>query len=157
MVELDEIDYGILQLLQRDARNTTPVDMADQLPVSAQTIRNRISGLQDNDVIEGYVPIINYENAGFPIRLRFVCTAPVKERSDLATEALEISNVVHVQEILSGKENLHVVAVTNSSEEITEIAESLSELGLRLESERLMGKSHHRPFNHFGTDIVDEQ
>ncbi|MFC7194338.1 Lrp/AsnC family transcriptional regulator [Halosimplex aquaticum] len=69
MVELDEIDYGILQLLQRDARNTTPVDMADQLPVSAQTIRNRISGLQDNDVIEGYVPIINYENAGFPIRL----------------------------------------------------------------------------------------
>ncbi|WP_459193809.1 Lrp/AsnC family transcriptional regulator [Halosimplex sp. J119] len=155
MAELDEIDYGILQLLQRDARNTTPVDMADELPVSAQTIRNRISDLQAEGVIEGYIPIINYENAGFPIRLRFVCTAPVKERSALAERALEIANVVHVQEILSGNENLHVVAVTNSSEEITEIAENLSDLGLRLESERLMGASHYRPFNHFGTGVVD--
>lgn len=69
MNNLDDIDSSILQLLQQDARNQTTVEMADVLPVSDQTIRNRISILEEQGVIDGYVPVIDYAEAGFAIRL----------------------------------------------------------------------------------------
>lgn len=157
MVDLDELDFGILHLLQGDARNQTPVDMADHLPVSDQTIRNRIEKLEETGVIEGYVPLINYEEAGFPIRLEFSCTAPVQQRKELAKDVLEIDHVVRVEEMLSAKENLHVLAVTNDSDEINEITSKLDALGLSIESERLMRYAHVRPFNHFGESMVSEE
>jgi DNA-binding Lrp family transcriptional regulator len=155
MVDLDELDFGILHLLQQDARNQTPVDMAEQLPVSAQTVRNRIQNMKDSGVIEGYVPLINYEEAGFPIRLKYCCTAPVDRRKELAEEALQIPHIVMVEEMLSAKENVHPVAVTNNAEEISEVTEALDDLGLTIESERLMRTKYVRPFNHFGESMIE--
>lgn len=157
MVELDEIDYGILHLLQEDARHQTPVDIADHLPVSAQTIRNRIDNMEERGVIEGYVPVINYQSAGFPIRLEFTCTAPVQRRQELAEKVLELPHIVRVEEMLSARENLRPLAVTNNSEEINEIASELDALGLTIEDERLIRHGHKQPFNHFGEKIVSEE
>ena len=94
---LDELDYGILHLLQGDARHTSPVDTAKKLPVTDTTIRNRIQNMEDRGVIEKYVPVIDCEKAGFPLRVKFSCTAPVEERSDLAREALQIPHVVDAE------------------------------------------------------------
>lgn len=157
MVDLDDIDHGILQLLQRDARHQTPVNMAESLPVTDQTIRNRIENLEGEEVIEGYIPLINYQKAGFSIRLQYVCTAPVQEREELGEKALEITNVVRVEEMLSARENLQILAVTNDSEEINTITEELDDLGLTIESERLMRNARSRPFNHFGVGMVSEE
>lgn len=157
MVDLDDIDYGILQLLQRDARHQSPVDMAEQLPVTDQTIRNRIENLEAEGVIEGYVPLLNYQNAGFSIRLQYICTAPVQKREELGEKALEITNVVRVEEMLSARENLQILAVTNDSESINTITEELDDLGLTIESERLMRYARSRPFNHFGIGMVTDE
>lgn len=157
MPELDEVDYGILQLLQSDARHQTPVDMAESLPVSAQTVRNRIEKLEETGVIEGYVPVIGYDAAGFPMRVRFRCTAPVNRRTELAEEALQIPNVVRVEEMLSARENLIPMAVTRSADEITAVTEALDDLGLRIESEQLLRTRHLRPFNHFESEAVSEE
>lgn len=157
MADLDELDYGILQLLQTDARGQSPVKMAERLPVTDQTIRNRIENMEESGVIEGYVPLINYEKAEFPIRLQFTCTAPVQKREELANEALEISHVVRVEEMLSAQENIRVLAVTNTSEDINDLAEKLDDLGLAIEREQLMRRAYVRPFNHFGTEFLDEE
>ena len=157
MVALDEIDYGILHLLQQDARHLTPVDMAERLPVSAQTVRNRISRMEDEGVLKGYVPILDYQAAGFAIRLQFTCTAPVQNRGELASAALEIDNVVNVEEMLTAQDNVRVLAVTNDTDEINEIASKLDELGLVIESERLQRTEHRRPFNHFGAKVPDDE
>jgi Lrp/AsnC family transcriptional regulator, leucine-responsive regulatory protein len=157
MSDIDDLDFRILHLLQEDARHRTPVDMAEELPVSAQTIRNRITKMENSGVIEGYAPIINYEKAGFPIRLRFTCTAPVQQREELAREALQIPHMVRVEEMLSGSENILPMAVANSSEEITAITTALDDLGLSIESERLQRYEYVRPFNHFAEDISLEE
>ncbi|UTF54751.1 Lrp/AsnC family transcriptional regulator [Natronosalvus rutilus] len=157
MAELDEIDYGILHLLQEDARHQTPVDMAEHLPVSAQTVRNRIEKLEEAGVIEGYAPSINYEKAGFPIRLQFICTAPPQQREELAKEILQIDHMVRVDEMLSATENLRSLAVTKDSEEINTITEKLHELGLTIEREQLQRYEHNRPFNHFGEETISEE
>jgi len=57
---LDEVDRGILFVLQQDARNTTIAEIADEVEVSSSTVRNRIDRLEDEGVIEGYYPKINY-------------------------------------------------------------------------------------------------
>lgn len=154
---LDELDMSILHLLQEDARHETPVDIAEKLPVTDQTVRNRIQDLEERGIIEGYAPNINYEKAGFPIRLQFTCTAPVQERAELAEAALEISNVVRVEEMLSAKENVQVLAIAREAEVLNEITEQLDELGLTIESERLQRRGHLRPFNHFGTNMISSE
>lgn len=153
---LDETDLGILHLLQKDARNNTPVDIARQLPVSDQTVRNRIAKMERMGVLEGYVPVINYRNAGFSIRLEFCCTAPLQRREELAQAALELPHVVRVEEMLSSHENVRVLAVSNDSDEINEIATKIDELGLTIVSERLRRCAYVQPFNHFGEGIVSD-
>lgn len=153
---LDEIDYGILHLLQQNARATTPVDMAEQLPVTDTTIRNRIEQLEDDGVIEGYVPIIDYEKAGFPIRLQFSCTAATEDRHEVAGRALELPHVVKVDEMLSARENIQALAVANNTEEVNEITAQLDDLPLTIERERLLRKTRSRPFDYFAGDVVQE-
>ncbi len=152
--DLDDVDFGILHLLQENARDITPVAMAERLPVSDQTVRNRIARLERLGIIEGYVPLINYEKAGFPLQIRFTCTAPLQNRTELASQALEINNIVDVEETLGSTENVRPLAVTNSAKNISDIAERLDSLGLRIESEHLVNQAHVRPFNHFGEDKV---
>lgn len=152
--DLDEIDFGILHLLQENARDTTPVDMAERLPVSDQTVRNRIEKLESSGVITGYVPVIDYDEAGFPIMIRFSCTAPMQERESLASEALGLHNVIGVEETLGSSDNVRPLAVTENAAEISEIASALDGLGLRIESEHLVNAEHTRPFNHFGEGAV---
>ncbi|QLG28812.1 winged helix-turn-helix transcriptional regulator [Halorarum halophilum] len=151
---LDELDFGILHLLQEDARNISPVDMEDELPVSDTTIRNRIEKLEERGIIEGYVPLINYEKAGFPLRVKFACTAPVQERSDLAEEALELHNVVDVEEMLSAHENVQILVVTDHADGLHEVTSQIDALGLTIERESLVRRIHRRPFNHFGEHMV---
>lgn len=153
---LDELDFGILHLLQQDARNTSPVDMADRLPVTDTTIRNRIEKLEQRGVIEGYVPLVDYEAAGFPLRVKFSCTAPVRERADLAERALELPHVVDVEEMLTARENVRILVVTNRTEELNEVTSRIDDLGLAIERESLLRRSITRPFNHFGEEAVSE-
>lgn len=154
--QLDEIDRAILQILQRDARNTTAVDIGERIGVSDGTVRNRIEKLEQEDVIQGYVPTINYEQAGYQLQIKITCTARIVEREELAQQAHDIEGVVEVQEIMTGKENIEITAVAPTHDDETSIAKSLDELGLEVESEQLIRHHYYRPFNHFGAEDVSE-
>lgn len=155
---LDETDRSILQLLQRDARHKTAVEIAETIGVSDGTVRNRIENLERQGIIEGYVPLINYEEAGYQLQVRITCTAPVVERERLAQEALGIDGVVGVRELLTGTENVTVTAVPPKNEEITSIGKGLSEIGLEVVNEDVIRQHYFRPFSYFGTvDKPDEE
>lgn len=154
---LDEVDRGILHMLQEDARNLTPVDMAKELDVSDGTVRNRIERMESDGVIEGYVPTINYEAAGFPLKIIFACTASVTERAEMAQAALELEGVVGVREMMTPRENIRIVVIATHTDDISRTAMALEELGLALEREELMRHQHDQPFNHFGADMVTNE
>lgn len=151
---LDELDFGILHLLQRDARNETPTDMADRLPVTDTTVRNRIEKLENRGVIQGYVPLLDYEKAGFPLRVKFTCSAPVQERSRIADEALDVKHVVHVEEMLSARENVRILVVTNDAEDLNDVSSRIDELDLEIESESLLRHRKTQPFDQYGETMV---
>ncbi|WP_049923201.1 Lrp/AsnC family transcriptional regulator [Halopiger djelfimassiliensis] len=154
---LDEIDYGILHLLQQNARETTPVDMADRLPVTDTTVRNRIEKLEEHGVIEGYVPIIDYEKAGFPLRLQFSCTAPSQNRGEIVDRLLEVPNVVAVDEMLSARENVRPLAVASNPEAINEVTTRIDGLPVTVERERLLRRRHSRPFDRFTEPVGKDE
>lgn len=149
---LDDVDRAILQLLQRDARNTTAVDIADRLDVTDGTVRNRIESLEDRGIIEGYAPFINYERAGFQLQVLITCTATIVEREELARQALGIEGVVEVDEKMTGRENIVVTVVVPEHRDLTRIAKALDALGLAVEREELLRHHYFRPFNHFGVE-----
>lgn len=146
---LDNVDRGILYHLQRDARNTTTQEIAETVGVSASTVRNRIKQLEDDGVIKGYHPEIDYESANLPLRVVFICTVPATERAHFVDQILDIQGVVDVREMLTGHRNIHVEVVGTSTKDVGRITDTLHESGVTVESSEIMRQHRLQPFDHF--------
>ncbi|TYL39612.1 transcriptional regulator [Natronococcus pandeyae] len=155
-MKLDDVDRGILHLLQEDARNKTAAEMAEQVGVSASTVRNRIEALEDEGVICGYHPEIDYEQAEYQLHMVIICHAPVSERAELVDTVMELEGVVTVREMLTGDANIHVEAIGTNSSTVDQITSSITDLGLEIESVNLVKEMHVQPFNHFGESEVTD-
>lgn len=149
---VDEVDRRILHALAADARGTSAPMIAEEVDVSAGTIRNRIEQLEEAGIIQGYHAHIDYERVENRLTNLFVCTAPVGEREKLANQALDVSGVVNVRELTAGRRNVHVVAVSNDTDDLTRIATQLSGLGLAIEEENLVQQEAVQPYSPFGGD-----
>lgn len=149
---LDEVDRRILYHLMRDARNVSAPMVAEEVNVSAGTIRNRIHELEDHGIITGYHAAIDFERAEQHLTSVFVCSAPVPDRTNLAQKALEIPGVIDVRELMAGNNNLHITAVGEDIDDTNRIASAVAELGVEIESENLLKTAHHRPYEPFGPD-----
>ena len=146
---IDDVDRAILYALQEDARNTSSGDIAKRTGTSDSTVRKRIRRLESREVIRGYRADVDYQNAGYPLRMLLFCTAPITERGDLIPEILHIDGVVSVQELVTGDQNLLVTAVGQSDSDITPVAQALLELGLTVADEVLVRSHETTPFGGF--------
>lgn len=146
---LDDLDRAILGALQRDARHASSGDIAAAMDVSASTVRKRIQRLESEGIITGYHATVDYERAGYPLYMLFSCTAAIPERERLAEAALDVAGVVDVREIATGEANLLITVVARDSDRLTEIARTLSELGLTIRDEELVRSDRSTPFGDF--------
>lgn len=155
---LDNVDRGILYRLQRDARNTTTQEIAETVGTSASTVRNRIEALENDGIIKGYHPEIDYEAANLPLRVQFVCTAPPVERAEYVDQVLDVQGVIDVREMLVGRQNIYIEAVGTSTQDITRITDVLHEMDLTVESAEMMRKRYRQSFDHFyfSDEIIEE-
>ncbi|SEW13153.1 Lrp/AsnC family transcriptional regulator [Halobacterium jilantaiense] len=151
---VDEIDKRVLYHLSRDARNTTAADVAEEMDVTPATIRNRIHQLEAAGILRGYLADVNYKAIEGHVTYQFSCTAPIPERDRLAQAALDVSGVVSVRELMTGKTNLAVTAVGSNTDDISRIAGELSDAGLEIEDESVVENEYHQPYNPFGPDDV---
>jgi DNA-binding Lrp family transcriptional regulator len=147
--ELDDVDRGILCLLQVDARNTTSQEIADKVGVSASTVRNRIERLEETGVITGYHPEIDYEAANLPFRVLFVITALPGERSETMDRLMDIKGVVDVREMLTARRNLYAEVVGQSTNDIVRVTDTIHDLGVEVENSEIVKRHQSQPFNHF--------
>jgi len=143
--DLDEIDQTILYALQEDARHNTNAAISERVGVSASTVGKRIRRLEDRGVILGYRPEIDYERAGFPLRLLFICTATISEREALIERTLDLDGVVNVRELMTGERNVHVQVTGTTNDDITRIARTIDEMGYVITDEILMREEYTQP------------
>ena len=151
---LDEIDRRIVHALMEDARNTSAPMIAEDLNVSAGTVRNRIDRLEEAGVIQGYTATVDFERAGGRLTSLYMCTVPAAERERLAAAAQSIPGVINVRVLMAGRRDLQVVAVGNDTGDLREIARSLSELDIQIEDEELVQTEIRSSYGSFGPDDV---
>jgi len=151
---IDDLDRRIIHALQRDARHTSASEIAESLDVSARTVRNRLSKLEDSGVIRGYDVDVDYEAAGYQLHTLIVCTAPIHEREEIARRALDVEGVVAIREVMTGADNVHVEVVGTDGNDLSRIGRDLNDIGLEVVDEDLIRNEYTRPFHPFGEDGV---
>ncbi len=149
---IDDIDRRVIHALMGNARDTTAREIADEVNVSAATIRNRIKQLCDLDIIRGYHASIDFERADHKQTYLYVCTVPSSELEALSQEARTVSGVVNVRELISGTRNLHLIAVGETTDEFRRIMRSLTEMGITVEEKSLLQNELFEPFGEYGPD-----
>ncbi|MDG5817778.1 winged helix-turn-helix transcriptional regulator [Natronococcus sp. A-GB7] len=148
-VEIDSVDEGVLFALQRDARNVTIDEIATEADVSPSTVRNRIDKLENTGVLKGYEPKIDYEKAGFPLRLLFVCTSDPSTRSSAAKDVLDVVGVVDITEMITSEHNLYIETIATSTSDLIRLTKELNESGLTVHSSEIITKKYSQPWGHF--------
>lgn len=152
--ELDDLDEYILFRLQRDARTTSAAEIAGDYGVSPSTVRNRIKRLEDDGIVRGSHLDVDYERAGYQLYTVIFCTAPIPERETLAQQALDVPGVISVRELMTGDENVHIVALGRDSDDLSRIGRDLSALGFEIVEEELIRNEYTRPYH--GFDAAEE-
>lgn len=145
---VDDLDRAILHELQKNARRTD-TEVGQSVDVTSTTVRNRLDALENEGVVRGYVPEIDYEKAGYPLHVMFVCTANPPEMDEIADQALEVRGVVTVRQLLGGERNLHVEIVAGTVDEIEHIRNELAALGLTINSSEIISETRTQPWDHF--------
>ena len=156
--DIDDLDRRIIHALQGDARHTAASEIAESLDVSARTVRNRITNLEDAGVIRGYDVDVDYEAAGYQLHTLIVCTAPIHEREEIAQRALDVDGVVAIREVMTGADNVHVEVVGVDGNDLSRIGRDLNDIGLEVVDEDLIRNEYTRPFHQFSADsVVDDR
>lgn len=149
---LDDIDRRILHALMGDARHTTAASLADSLSVSGATVRNRIAKLEDAGIVRGYHAQVDFERAGGKLTNLYICNVPIPEREALARKARSVAGVVNVRALMTGRGNLHVLAVGEDTADLQRISRTLSGYGIEIEDEDLVQDEFHSPYEPFGPE-----
>jgi len=152
---IDSIDERILYYLAEEARHTSAPDIADEVSVSAPTIRNRIQRLEEEGVIEGYHAHINHERVGGRLTNLFTCSTAATDRQRFAQRVLGVPGVVNVREAMTGRGDLRVKAVGEDMDDLMRIAQDITALGVEIEDEDLLHREYFRPYAPFGPEERD--
>lgn len=149
-LQIDTIDERILYYLAQEARHTSAPDIAEQVDVSAPTVRNRIRRLEEAGIIRGYHANIDYQKVEGRLTNHYVCSTGNRDREELAQRALEVPGVVNVREIMSGKGDLRIKVIGSDTADLTRIAQDLTALGIEIDDEDLIHREYFRPYALFG-------
>ena len=131
--------------------------VSERVDVSATTVGNRIGQMEEDGVIKGYYPELDYEKTGLQLHLLITGEVPVGEREELTEAALDVTGVVTVQELLTGVENLLIEAVALDVSSVSRTTSDVEKLGIDVQNTQTIGSRHVEPFDHFGTDEIGDQ
>lgn len=156
-VTVDKVDRAILYMLQRDARRITTEEMGKRAGVAASTVRNRINNMEEQGILRGYHPDIDYDKAGLSLHVFFICSASNPVREQMAKQAREVEGVVSIYEVLNGEDNIQIEAVGTDTDDMARINDELSDIGLEVVNSKVIKSHYSQPYDHFGQHLVGEE
>lgn len=149
---LDEIDRHIIYELMSDARRSSPPKIAEAVDVSPGTIRNRIERLEEQGIITGYHAHVNFEHIDGRFTALFMCSVPFADRQAAARSVYSIPGIIDVRLLMGGHRNLHVLVIGENTDDLRRIGTALSELGIEIADEMLVGHDNVQPYSPFSPD-----
>lgn len=105
---VDDLDRRIIALLQKNARLSYR-EVARELNVAVGTVYNRIKKLEEEGVIRGYAPILDYEKLGFGLTALIGIKAQGRKITEIERKIAEKENAMMVYDI-TGEFDIFVIA-----------------------------------------------
>ena len=105
---VDELDIKIISLLQKNARLSYR-EIARELNVAVGTVYNRIKRLEEEGVIKGYAPILDYERLGFGLTALIGIKAQGRKITEIERKISEKKRAMMVYDI-TGEFDIFVIA-----------------------------------------------
>jgi len=122
---LDDIDRGIIRILQEDAK-TSYREINSKLGISIGTIHNRLNKLEKNKIIEGYTVKLNNEKLGykltFLIRIQIEGKFTIKILDEIS-KIPEVCSVFHT----TGEQSACLVCRFKESEDVHKFIRKINE------------------------------
>ena len=122
---LDEIDIEIIKILQENAKTSYRV-IQDKLNISIGTIHNRISKLEENDIIEGYTLKLNNEKLGYKLTFLIRINIDGKHTPEILEEISlrpEVCSVFHT----TGEQSAALICRFKEAQDVHNFIRELNE------------------------------
>lgn len=113
---LDELDQKIVRLLIENARMTYS-DIGQQIGISRVAVKTRIQSLEQRGIIEEYTTIINPQKISGAVSCYFEIETLPDTFAQVTTLLDQHEAITQIYRV-TGKNKLHIHAVTASSEEM---------------------------------------
>jgi Lrp/AsnC family transcriptional regulator, regulator for asnA, asnC and gidA len=123
--DLDDIDRGIIRILQKDAR-TSYREIQDDLGISIGTIHNRISKLKESNIIEGYTIRLNNSKLGYKLTFLIRIQVDGKHTEEMLTEIKENPEVCSIFHT-TGEQSAAMICRFRESQDVHEFIKMLNE------------------------------
>lgn len=95
---VDRTDVRIIEQLNADGRASLRA-IADQLELSPSTVSNRFHRLQEDGVIQGFIPVLDYEKMGFALTGMIEVDAEAAKMEDVAADLQREEKVLSFFEV----------------------------------------------------------
>ena len=90
---MDDLDYKILNILQRNGRITVK-QIAEECFISSPSVSVRLQNLENNNYIKNYQAMVNYQKLGYSIKAYVNCAVNAKDKDAFYQYIEAIPNVV---------------------------------------------------------------
>ncbi len=118
-MEIDKLNKRILQLLQRDGRITYK-DITKEMDRAESTVRERISFMEEQGIIEGYTAIINKPRVGLNCSAIVYARVPPTQFDDTANKLKLVNGVLQIYHT-SGDKNMSFFVTASDYDELNRI------------------------------------
>lgn len=100
MTELDELDKAILRILLGEGM-VSPLEIARRMNKANSTVSYRIKKLEQEGVIEGYIPRVNAKKAGYAVSALLLLTVNPGRISDVVASLENIKYITQIYQYLT--------------------------------------------------------
>ena len=142
MVQIDEINRKILRLLMTDGKMTYN-EVAQRLRRSPSTIRDRITRLEDDKVILGYITLVSYERMGMKVEGILLANLAPDASKDRLRSLAKVPGVLEVLQV-SGRKRIMIRVIAKDNRSLEELIDQqilplgLEDVELRIVLESVM-------------------
>lgn len=126
-VNLDEVDWQILSILQVEARISFK-ELGQRIGLTGTAIAERVRKLEDESIIEGYSLNLNREKAGLPVTAFFKLRVNVEYCQRLRELAIALPEIIEAHRVV-GNEYYILKAVLPSMQHLEALMEKFLQLG----------------------------
>lgn len=120
---LDDVDFKILDLLQKDSRLSYR-KIADKLGISIGTVYNRVKTLEEKGVLRGYTTLVDSAKIGYDLTALILIQAEGKHLVEVENEIAKMGNVISVYDI-TGDFDVAVIARFKDRSNLNQFIKSL--------------------------------